>query len=119
MSSHSPADTITDLFTVIDSSEWERLGDVFVPDAVYRRPGFETMHGLDRIAVFYEHGRRIASGVHTLAGIVTDGRRGACWGRLAGRLVDGEPIEVEFADVYTFAGSRISERTSYFHTPMA
>jgi hypothetical protein len=119
ITSPGPHATIVALFTLIDSGGWERFADVFASDAVYRRPGFETMHGLARIIAFYRHGRRIASGRHVLAGIVAEDGRAACWGRLTGRLKDGEPIEVEFADVYLFTDSRISERTSYFHTPMA
>lgn len=119
MTSPSPAATIVALFTLIDSGKWERFPDVFTSDARYRRPGFETMRGLDRIIDFYRHGRRIASGQHVLTGIVAEDGRAACWGRLSGRLNDGEPIDVEFADVYLLVDSRISERTSYFHTPMA
>ncbi|WP_051581832.1 nuclear transport factor 2 family protein [Pseudonocardia acaciae] len=119
MTSSSIADTILDLFSTIDSGKWDRLGDLFTPDAVYRRPGFEEMRGIESITRFYEHGRLISSGDHTISGIVVDGGRAACWGRLSGRLKSGDHIEVEFADVYIMAHSRIVERTSYFYAPLA
>jgi ketosteroid isomerase-like protein len=119
MTAPGPESTIRNLFSVIDAGSWERLGDVIAVEAVYRRPGSEPMKGLARIAHFYEHERTIASGVHGITDVLVVDQQSACWGRLRGHLVDGRPVDLEFADVYRLVDSKIVERTSYFFTPLA
>jgi ketosteroid isomerase-like protein len=105
------------LFEVIDGRQWERLGEVFAPDVVYERPGYEPFTGLERLGRFYRDERIIASGSHHLASVVVEEERAACWGRFLGTSRDGHPIDERFADFYDLSDGRIRRRTSFFFRP--
>lgn len=102
-------------YTAVDSGDVEAVLDCFSDDAVYRRPGYPPIVGRTGLRDFYSGVRVIESGVHDVDDIVVDGDRAAIRGRFTGRLKDGSPADVEFADFFGFAGEVIATRTSYFY----
>ena len=44
---------VTEMFRKIDSRDWEALPSSFADDAVYERPGYPPLEGIDRIMKFY------------------------------------------------------------------
>ena len=105
------------LFSSIDAREWQGLRGKFCTDAVYERPGYEAIVGLDNILDFYANVRVIASGKHILTRIVVEDGGGACWGRFVGKHKNGSDLDERFADAYTFESGKIKNRTSYFFRP--
>ncbi|MEU2428475.1 nuclear transport factor 2 family protein [Streptomyces sp. NPDC007861] len=124
---HAPvtADSlVARLFQVIDSRSWDELGEVFADDAVYERPGYPALEGLDRIRRFYEHERIITSGAHEVAQVTGASRAGnagqalaaaACWGRFRGAGRDGGPLDEGFADTYLVRDGKIAHRKTFFY----
>jgi len=111
------ADLIERLFEIVDGRRWDELGGVFAADAVYFRPGYADITGLDELTHFYRDVRRIESGKHQLSGVLSDGRTGCCWGRFEGVDRAGEPLSEYFADWYTFTGPLIQDRRTFFFRP--
>ncbi|MCX5407105.1 MULTISPECIES: nuclear transport factor 2 family protein [unclassified Streptomyces] len=105
------------LFQVIDSRSWDRLGEVFAPDAVYERPGYPALEGLDRIRRFYEHERIITSGAHEVSQVTGGLAAAACWGRFQGADKDGKTLDEAFADTYLVRDGRIERRKTFFYRP--
>lgn len=110
-------DLIVSLFAIIDASDWEKLSDVLDVHAVYERPGYLPLVGLDRVRQFYERERMISSGVHHVERIVVDGEYGACWGEFVGTTKTGARVTERFADAYGFAEGRIRSRRTHFFRP--
>ena len=111
-------DLITRLFTIIDSADYDRLGDVFAAEAVYERPGYEPLQGLPRIEQFYRHERVIGSGQHTVEDVTCSETGSAVsFGVFRGTSRAGEALEERFADVYRVQGGKIVQRTTYFFRP--
>ncbi len=108
---------IRDMFHKIDTKDYEALRDVFTDDVVYERPGYDPIRGIEGLLHFYREVRVIGSGEHRLTRVVVDDESGASWGSFVGARRDGDPIDVRFADVYTFVEGRIDTRASYFFEP--
>jgi branched-chain amino acid aminotransferase len=108
---------VVELFRRVDSRDWEGLRESFAPDAVYERPGYEPLVGLERLLHFYREERVIAAGEHRLEHVVIDGDTAACWGRFVGIHKNGSPIDERFADCYTLEDGRIKTRRSFFFRP--
>jgi ketosteroid isomerase-like protein len=111
----SATDLITDLFSIIDGEEWERLPTVFTTDCVYLRPGYEPYEGLDRLVQFYRDERIIGEGRHEVEFVVSDIGVAACWGRFRGRSRTGEPLDEAFADTYQIRAGKIAHRRTFFY----
>ncbi|MEW1902939.1 nuclear transport factor 2 family protein [Streptomyces sp. NPDC057242] len=103
------------LFQVVDSRTWDDLGEVFADDAVYERPGYPALEGLDRIRHFYEHERIIASGAHEVDQVTGGLAAAACWGRFRGASRDGTALDEGFADTYLVRDGKIAYRRTYFY----
>jgi len=114
-----PDNFVVDLFRRIDARDFDSLHQSFCPDAVYERPGYEPLVGLERLLHFYREERVIAAGEHRLEHIVIDEDAGAaaCWGRFVGVHKNGSPIDERFADAYTLEDGRIKTRRSFFFRP--
>lgn len=110
-------DLIQNLFTAVDTSDWDAMLRIFHPDIVYERPGYSTFRGIDSVMHFYQHDRVLASGEHHLEHIVCMDNEGACWGRFIGFKKDGSRVDEGFADVHTFQDGQIKTRRSYFFRP--
>lgn len=108
---------IVRLFKAVDSLNWDELRELFHPEIVYERPGYEPFAGLERVMQFYQKERILASGEHQIERIVFEGSYGACWGRFLGYKKDGSAVDELFADVYSFHDGKIRTRRSYFFRP--
>jgi uncharacterized protein len=117
--SHAASHTavIRSLFAYIDSRNWRSLEQLFTEDIAYERPGYPIFQGRARVMRFYRRERMIACGRHEVQRIVVSGGAAACSGRFEGTLKTGAPVDIRFADIYQFAGGRITSRTSYFFVP--
>jgi ketosteroid isomerase-like protein len=111
------SDLILRLFETVDARRWSALGEVFHPDVVYERPGYEPLRGFEAVKDFYVNRRVIARGRHIIEGMAIENECGACWGRFEGAKHDDTPIDERWADVYTFADGRIRTRRSHFFRP--
>ncbi|MEZ0070340.1 ketosteroid isomerase-like protein [Streptacidiphilus sp. MAP12-20] len=115
---HRTADILVrDLFRAVDGRAWEDLAQIFAKDAVYERPGYPPLLGLDRILYFYEHERIIAAGRHHVDHITGGLGAAACWGRFQGTSRTGEPLDEPFADTYVVREGLITHRRTYFWRP--
>ncbi|WP_224360634.1 nuclear transport factor 2 family protein [Hyalangium versicolor] len=108
---------IVQMFHHIDSNNWAGLRPLFCRDVIYERPGYAPIIGAQELLDFYERVRVIAAGRHTIDGLLTEEDSAACWGHFAGTHRNGTPLQVRFADCYTFEDGMIKKRTSYFFTP--
>ena len=108
---------IRNLFEAIDTSDWKTLRNLFHPEMIYERPGYEPFDGLNRVMQFYQTERILASGQHHLENILLEGDSGVCCGRFIGFKKDGGAVDERFADVYSFADGKIRTRRSYFFRP--
>jgi uncharacterized protein len=106
------------MFRIIDASDWDHLGRFFHPELVYDRPGFPLLEGRDANLNFYRNVRAIR-GVHSFYNFAIAPDTGACWGRFVGRKVDGQPVDLQFADCYEFRDGLIHRRKSHFYVPLA
>lgn len=106
-------------YRLVDENEVDALIDLFAPDAVYRRPGYEPLHGRDALRSFYSGERVIASGRHEVDALVADADTVAVHGRFVGVLKDGSDACLRFADFYTFdEQGRFATRDTFFFAPL-
>jgi ketosteroid isomerase-like protein len=108
---------IIHLFNSIDSRDWNALRDIFHPEVVYERPGYEPFVGINRLIQFYQNQRILASGKHNIECIVVDGNNGASCGRFIGLKKDNSKADEQFAEIYSFKNGTIKTRKSYFFRP--
>jgi len=109
---------IRDMFRAVDGSDWQAMARHLHPDLVYDRPGFDLLVGREAVLHFYREVRSIR-GEHRFDAIVVDDVHGACWGRFVGSRQDGTPIDLQFADCYTFSDGLLFRRKSFFYVPLA
>lgn len=113
----SNQEIVRELFSAIDSQEWDRLGEFFTQSIIYRRPGFAIIDGLIALDDFYRETRKVRTGIHHIRSMITEGDDVSCFGNLDGIAKNGDAIDVEFTDHYRFDNGKIFERTTYFYTP--
>jgi ketosteroid isomerase-like protein len=109
--------TVLAYFRAVDAHDIPGLLAAFHPSIVYVRPGYEPLIGLERLRRFYEEERVLATGGHILEHLVIDGDAGAAEGRYVGTKKDGSPVDIRWADFYTFEDGLIRTRRSYFFLP--
>ncbi|GHG06310.1 hypothetical protein GCM10017783_18640 [Deinococcus piscis] len=115
MTEQEARELIERLFGVIDGTHFDELGQVFAQEAVYERPGYEPLRGLDRIEQFYRYERIIGAGQHQVAAVTCSAAGDAvAVGLFRGESRDGQPLKERFADVYRVSGGKIIHRTTYF-----
>lgn len=102
------------LFEIIDGRDFGALGEVFAPDAVYERPGYAALEGLERLTTFYRDERIILSGQHQVEDIASGEGVVISRGVFKGKSRDGTDLNERFADVYRVSGGKIIHRTTYF-----
>jgi ketosteroid isomerase-like protein len=110
---------LNDMFEAVDSNNWSDLRRCYSEDCVYARPGFARIEGLEALIHFYQHVRLIHSGRHTLRHVVTEIPCVSASGEFKGTLRNGNPIQLEFMDLYVVSAGRIQNRQTYFFTPLA
>ena len=107
-------DLVSRLFRVIDARRFDAFGEVFTPDAVYHRPGYDPLVGLPALAHFYTDVRVIAAGGHEVDHVLAGDGVAACWGTFRGTSRDGAPLEEQFSDTYVVRDGRIAVRRTFF-----
>lgn len=108
---------VNQLFTIIDGSNFDELKQVFTPDCVYERPGYEPLAGLPRLETFYRDERIIAYGKHHVTAVTCGDSHVICYGEFIGESRDGKHLQERFADVYELQNDKIHKRTTYFFRP--
>ncbi|MCW2762958.1 MAG: nuclear transport factor 2 family protein [Marmoricola sp.] len=112
-----PIDAVRRYYTTVDTLGVDEVVALFTANAVYRRPGYEPMHGTNDLRAFYGGQRVIAEGRHTLVQVLLDGANTAVQGEFRGVLRDGTSVKIRFADFLRFEGDLIAERCTYFDAP--
>jgi len=107
------------LYELIDTGDSAGVADLHAADAMYHRPGYEPMIGREAVFWFYHRDRIIAAGQHRIEMAVAEREQVAVHGRFGGRLHDGTPVDLRFADFFALdrTGLITERRTFYFtHT---
>lgn len=106
-------------YDLVDRDDIPGLVSLFTADAVYERPGYPPMRGMGELERFYRNDRVIVSGKHLLRDVVAEPGRVAVHGDFEGRLKDGKPVRVRFADFFELADDgRFSRRDTFFFSPL-
>jgi ketosteroid isomerase-like protein len=106
-------------YQLVDANDVQSLLDLFTPDAVYHRPGYEPLVGRGDLERFYSADRVIATGEHSLTTLVAAGDRVAAHGEFSGTLKDGSQVSLRFADFFTArADGRFTRRDTFFFSAM-
>lgn len=109
----SPRETAERYYEVVDEGDYERLVELFSPDARYERPGQDVIEGREALLEFYETGRPLSNGSHRLHELVADGDTVAVRGTFEGEQ-DGGFVSFGFADFHVFDDEgRIAVRYTY------
>ena len=104
-------------YRCIDRQDVGSALSFFASDAVYRRPGYDALVGIEAITIFYQDDRVIAEGQHRIEAVVEDGQEVAVRGTFRGSSRDGHPLATGFADFWRFSGPLVVERATYFDSP--
>ncbi len=116
---HVDTDRVERYYRLVDADDVDGLLDLFAPEAVYCRPGYEPFVGRDALRAFYEGDRVIESGRHTVDHTVVGPESVAVHGRFEGTLRDGSTASLRFADFFTFADDgRFATRDTFFFAPL-
>ncbi|BAL90182.1 putative SnoaL-like polyketide cyclase [Actinoplanes missouriensis 431] len=108
-------DRIRKYYELVDGGDVPGLVELFAPDAVYRRPGYDPLVGRDELTRFYSDQRVIRDGRHRLSEVVVQGDSGAVHGTFEGTLKNGSVVALRFADFFTFSdGGPFRSRDTFF-----
>lgn len=105
---------VSDYYRSIDAGDLPLALSCFAPDAVYRRPGYATLAGLDSIADYYRNTRVIGRGEHDIEVVIEGPNEVAVRGSFRGVSHSGAPLSVRFADFWRFVDHLAVERNTYF-----
>lgn len=105
---------VTAYYHDIDRQDLDSALACFAPDAVYRRPGYAELTGIDAIVAFYREQRIISAGRHNIESVIENADEVAVRGSFRGRSRTGAPLAVRFADFWRFTDRRVVERNTYF-----
>lgn len=112
-------DLVRSYYERVDVDDVDGILELFAPDAVYRRPGYEPMRGREAMEAFYRDERVIDHGRHTVVTVTEQMPRVVVSGTFTGTLKNGSRITLEFADFFTLGGGgRFSRRDTYFYAPL-
>lgn len=107
------------LYELVDVGDVSGMVELFDPEGVYRRPGYEPLVGRRALARFYREQRVIKEGRHTLETVLAEAGGAAVQGLFVGTLRDGSDVSIRFADFFTFtANGAFHSRDSFFFTPL-
>jgi ketosteroid isomerase-like protein len=104
-------------YELVDADDFDAMAQLFAPDVIYRRPGYDPMVGREQILGYYKFVRVIESGRHELHTVLSDGSIVAVAGKFHGRVKGRGLISQEFADFFTIRDGKISSRSTYFDAP--
>lgn len=107
---------ISSMFSAIDDNAFERLAGCMDTAVVYERPGYEPIIGYDALLDFYRKTRRIRLGRHDLHRVLCQGEDVVSCGLFTGELKNGEPVTIDFSEIYRLneQRTRILFRKTYF-----
>lgn len=110
----SLTDVVTTYYHDIDRQDVDSALANFAPQAVYRRPGYDELAGINAIVAFYRERRVIDSGRHDIESIIENADEVAVRGSFRGRSRSGASLAVRFADFWRFTDRQVIERNTYF-----
>ncbi|SEG92232.1 Ketosteroid isomerase-related protein [Nonomuraea solani] len=106
-------------YELVDAGDVPALVDLFDPEVVYRRPGYEPLVGKAELERFYREQRVIKEGRHTLSTTLVKEEGAAVHGTFEGTLHDGREVSLAFADFFTFSASgAFRTRDTFFFAPL-
>ncbi len=105
---------VTEYYRNIDRQDFKAALSCYMPDAIYRRPGYDALVGIQAISKFYYEVRMISSGRHELEAVIEDGDMVAVHGSFHGTSRSEAPTDVRFSDFWRFSGLLVVERNTYF-----
>jgi ketosteroid isomerase-like protein len=107
-------------YELVDSGDAPAMSELFAPDAVYTRPGYEPYIGPAGLLRFYTEERTIREGGHVLDRIIEQGDAIAVFGEFHGVLHSGAPVDLRFADYFGLGVDGLFvRRDTYFFAPLA
>lgn len=113
------SDRVRRYYQLVDEGDVPGLLQLFSPDVVYERPGYEPIRGRAALEDFYRDVRVIVSGRHSLRSLVCADAEVAVQGDFAGVLRDGDNVRLRFADFFQVtADGLFSRRNTYFFQPL-
>ncbi len=101
-------------YIAVDTNDLDTLFSVFADNIIYKRPGYEPIEGMKNFKEFYQKGRIIKEGHHTLSNIIVSEPYVVVEGEFNGVLKDGSESHTTFVDVYTFSDGKALKRHTYF-----
>lgn len=101
MAGNADPDAARRYYELVDDEDTGGLIGLFSPDVVYERPGQPPIRGLSELEAFYETGRPLEDGSHTVHDVVADGDTVAVRGSFEG-VQDGADVAFGFADFFEF-----------------
>ncbi len=117
--SNGSLDRVRRYYRLVDDGDVSALVQLFSPDAVYERPGYEPLTGREALTDFYRDTRIIASGRHTVQAAICDGAGVAVRGEFTGTLKSGARVHLRFADFFEIDPAGLfCRRQTYFFQPM-
>ncbi|GGL63383.1 nuclear transport factor 2 family protein [Halocalculus aciditolerans] len=106
-------DAVRRYYEYVDAEAYEDLYALFADDVTYERPGRDAIQGQDAFRAFYEDGRPLEDGEHTVHAVVVDGDTAAVRGTFSG-VQGGDRVEFGFADFHEFDDDgKITNRYTY------
>ncbi len=105
------------LLRAIDNKDWASLSKLLCDDTVYEVSGFPRFDGKNAVMEYYENIRPIKSGTHIIESIISKGDKGVCCGIFSGVKMNGDRIDVMFADEISFKNFKIKQRRVYYCQP--
>ncbi|WP_328930069.1 nuclear transport factor 2 family protein [Streptomyces sp. NBC_00190] len=110
---------VREYYSLVDDGDIGGLIELFAPDAVYHRPGYEPMQGRADLERFYRTQRVIREGSHTITAIIQSGADVAVRGEFRGVLNDGRATSLRFADFFSLSpDGRFARRNTFFFAPL-
>ncbi|MFI0772830.1 nuclear transport factor 2 family protein [Streptomyces sp. NPDC021218] len=105
-------------YALVDKGDFLSVVDLYAPDAVYYRPGYDPFFGRAAITDFYTRVRPIRDCRHTLTTAVAHGESVAVHGEFHGADMNGESMELRFSDFFVLrADNRFVRRDTFFFVP--
>jgi steroid Delta-isomerase len=115
----TPEEVVRHYYTLVDAKNFTDLVQLFSESSIYHRPGYEPLIGRSALADFYNHGRVITDGRHTISELLSDGRKVATVGEFDGTIASGDDVHVRFADFFTLdLAGLICARDTFFFSPV-
>ncbi|MFD7612811.1 nuclear transport factor 2 family protein [Streptomyces sp. NPDC059828] len=106
-------------YELVDAGDVPGLVELFAPEAVYRRPGYEPLVGRAALERFYREDRVIKEGRHALSAALVQEDGAAVHGTFEGTLHNGREVSLRFADFFTFsADGAFRTRDTFFFAPL-